>query len=104
MKGQAKALSVALLLLVAGLMPAGAAEIEGTMVPDTAKAGDAAPELVLNGAGVRTRVFFRVYVGALYLQQKWDALITSWQLCNVFKKTRADGPCHWILVLRIVNH
>ena len=28
------------------------------------------PELVLNGAGVRTRFIFRVYVGALYLTHK----------------------------------
>jgi len=29
-----------------------------------------APELVLNGAGVRTRFFVKVYVGALYLPEK----------------------------------
>lgn len=50
--------------------PAPAAEIEGVKLPDTIKVTDAAPELILNGAGVRTRVFFKVYVGALYLQSK----------------------------------
>ena len=50
-----------------------AAEIEGVKLADKVKLGDAGPELVLNGAGVRTRVFFRVYVGALYLQQKKTA-------------------------------
>ena len=52
------------------LPPARAAEIEGVKLADAVRLGDAAPELVLNGAGVRTRVFFKVYVGALYLQQK----------------------------------
>ena len=45
-----------------------AAEIEGVKIPDRVTLGKA--DLVLNGAGVRTRVFFRVYVGALYLPQK----------------------------------
>jgi Chalcone isomerase-like len=54
-------------------LPAFAAEIEGVKLPDNVKLGDAGPELVLNGAGVRTRVFFKVYVGALYLQQKRTA-------------------------------
>jgi long-chain acyl-CoA synthetase len=51
-------------------LPTFAAEVEGVKLPDNVKLGDAGPELVLNGAGVRTRVFFKVYVGALYLQQK----------------------------------
>lgn len=46
------------------------AEIEGVKLPDTARVSDPGPELVLNGAGVRTRLFFKVYVGALYLQKK----------------------------------
>jgi hypothetical protein len=50
--------------------PAIAAEIEGVKVPDQARVGDTGPAVVLNGAGLRTRAFFRVYVGALYLQQK----------------------------------
>lgn len=57
-----------LLSVVAGL--AFAAEVEGVKLADKVRLGDAGPELVLNGAGVRTRVFFKVYVGALYLQQK----------------------------------
>lgn len=47
-----------------------AAEIEGVKVAERVRLGDGGPELVLNGAGVRTRFFFRVYVGALYLQKK----------------------------------
>ena len=48
-----------------------AAEIEGVKLADKVQVGGA--ELVLNGAGVRTRVFFKVYVGALYLQTKANA-------------------------------
>lgn len=44
------------------------AEIEGVKLADKVQLG--ASELTLNGAGVRTRVFFKVYVGALYLQKK----------------------------------
>jgi long-chain acyl-CoA synthetase len=44
------------------------AEIEGVKLPDTVQL--AGSELTLNGAGVRTRVFFKVYVGALYLPKK----------------------------------
>jgi hypothetical protein len=45
-----------------------AAEVEGVKLPDRLQLGGS--ELTLNGAGVRTRVFFKVYVGALYLQKK----------------------------------
>lgn len=50
-----------------------AAEVEGVKLADKIRVGDAGPELILNGAGVRTRVFFKVYVGALYLQRKMDS-------------------------------
>lgn len=49
-------------------VPAFAAEVEGVKLADKVQLDGT--NLVLNGAGVRTRVFFRVYVGALYLQQK----------------------------------
>lgn len=49
-------------------MPAMALEVAGVKLSDTALVG--AQSLVLNGAGVRTKWFFKVYVGALYLPQK----------------------------------
>ena len=52
---------------------AAAAEIEGVKLAERLRVSDAGPELILNGAGVRTRVFFKVYVGALYLQKKENA-------------------------------
>ena len=52
---------------------AAAAEVAGVKVEDTVRMGGRGPELQLNGAGVRTRFLFKVYVGALYLQQKKTA-------------------------------
>ena len=64
-----------LVLLIGAVITisAAAAEIEGVKLADKLRVSDAGPELILNGAGVRTRVFFKVYVGALYLQKKENA-------------------------------
>ena len=70
MTSRAKAFAAVALFAGAGLAPAFAAEVEGVKLPGTVRAAAGGPELVLNGAGVRTRVFFKVYVGALYLQKK----------------------------------
>ena len=43
-------------------------EIEGVKLAPTAQVGDAT--LQLNGAGLRTKVFFKVYVAGLYVPQK----------------------------------
>ncbi|CAG0945529.1 MAG: hypothetical protein EFKGCFLK_00508 [Rhodocyclaceae bacterium] len=45
-----------------------AAEVAGVKLDDKAKLGNS--ELVLNGAGLRTKVFFKVYVIGLYLPAK----------------------------------
>ncbi len=60
-----------LICLLPWLSPA--AEIEGVKLADSVRVSDAGSDLVLNGAGVRTRVVFKVYVSALYLQQKRSA-------------------------------
>lgn len=61
-----------LTLFSLALLPltAPALELEGVKLPDSAQLSEGAAALPLNGAGVRTRFFFRVYVGALYLGQK----------------------------------
>ncbi len=59
---------VLLLPLMLGFQLALGAEIEGVRVDERVTLG--AAELRLNGAGVRKRVFFKVYVGALYLTEK----------------------------------
>jgi len=66
--------SVRIAALAAGLLaiPAVyAVEVAGVKVDDQIKVG--ANELMLNGAGVRTKVFIKVYVGALYVSQKSNA-------------------------------
>ena len=47
-------------------------EIEGIKLPKRVKLGVAGPELVLNGAGVRVRMIFKVYVAALYLPARTE--------------------------------
>jgi long-chain acyl-CoA synthetase len=49
-------------------LPAWAADVGGVKLDDKATVGG--QELVLNGAGIRTRVMFKVYVGSLYLPAK----------------------------------
>ncbi|PKO39188.1 MAG: hypothetical protein CVU33_05890 [Betaproteobacteria bacterium HGW-Betaproteobacteria-6] len=60
-----KAALIAALLAVPGLH---AAEVAGVRVDDTVRVGSS--DLVLNGAGLRSKFFFKVYVGALYVSQK----------------------------------
>ncbi len=45
-----------------------AAEVAGVKVDERVKLGSS--ELQLNGSGIRTRLFFKVYVGALYLPER----------------------------------
>ena len=59
------AVTVALAALGAS---AQALDVEGVKLEPTAQVGGAA--LVLNGAGVRTRAIFKVYVAGLYVPQK----------------------------------
>lgn len=69
MRGRVLILSLALL---AGVHAAIAAEVGGVKLDDKANVGG--QELVLNGAGIRTKLMFKVYVGALYLPAKAGAL------------------------------
>jgi len=48
--------------------PALAAEVAGVTLAENISVGGQA--LVLNGAGIRTMLFFKIYVGSLYLPQK----------------------------------
>ena len=47
-----------------------AAEVAGVKLDDKVQIAPNTPELLLNGAGIRTRFFVKVYVGALYLPEK----------------------------------
>ena len=66
MKNLAKFIVAA--ILVALTLSASALEVKGVKVNETAQVGGSA--LVLNGAGVRTKMVFKVYVAGLYLTQK----------------------------------
>jgi Chalcone isomerase-like len=59
--------AMAMTLMVAGVA-AQPIEIEGVKLEPTAQVGGTA--LQLNGAGVRTRAIFKVYVAGLYMPQK----------------------------------
>ena len=54
--------------LVSVSLVASAAEVAGVKVDERAKLG--ASELVLNGAGLRKKLFFKAYVAGLYLTEK----------------------------------
>lgn len=56
---------IAALLAVPGLH---AAEVAGVKVEDKIRVGSS--DLVLNGAGLRSKLFIKIYVGALYVGQK----------------------------------
>lgn len=67
------------LLLSLGLcLPVQAREVAGVQLPETRQAGETV--LLLNGAGVRTRFLFEVYVAALYLpvrQARAEAILDA---------------------------
>ncbi len=56
------------ILLLCLSVQAMAATVGGVKLEDKIHVGSS--DLVLNGAGIRTKVFFNIYVGALYLTQK----------------------------------
>ncbi len=58
----------AVLLFALVTLPAFAAEVGGVKLEDKATVGGEA--LVLNGAGIRTKAIFKVYVGSLYIPAK----------------------------------
>ena len=60
---------LALLFAVASA-GAQAAEVGGIKLDDRLRLAPGGPELVLNGAGIRTRMIFKVYVAGLYLPEK----------------------------------
>ena len=52
---------------------ASAVEVNGVTVAESVQIGSSGPTLVLNGAGVRTRLVFKIYVAALYLPAKMNS-------------------------------
>ena len=60
----------ALALLLSAAAPA--AKVAGVKLPERIQIGEDGPELALNGAGVRVRLIFKVYVAGLYLPARMD--------------------------------
>lgn len=58
------------LIAVVLAVPAQAAKVAGVELDDSVQISTDTPKLVLNGAGIRKKLFIKVYVGALYLQNK----------------------------------
>ena len=56
-------------------LAASAAEVAGVKLDDKTNVGG--KELVLNGAGIRTRAVFKVYVGSLYLPAKANSTTSA---------------------------
>jgi hypothetical protein len=63
-----------------------AAEVYGVKLEEAVSLG--ANPLVLNGAGLRTRAFFKVYVGSLYVPAKTSSLATV--LAGPARRVRLD--------------
>lgn len=61
--------ALALPILLFAALPAPARTVEGVNLPDTLTLAGEKQPLVLNGAGLRTKYMFRIYVGALYTAQ-----------------------------------
>jgi hypothetical protein len=59
---------LALLLGLLTLLPAQAAEVAGVKLDEQIRLGDS--DLTLNGAGLRKKLFFKVYVAGLYLPKR----------------------------------
>ena len=62
--------SALLATAIAAPAPAQAAKVAGVKLEDSVQISADTPKLALNGAGVRKKLFIKVYVGALYLQNK----------------------------------
>jgi hypothetical protein len=69
--GRRTALSGALCALaLAANLAASAAEVAGVQFDESIRVTDGQPDLVLNGAGVRSKFFVKVYAAGLYLPEK----------------------------------
>ena len=71
---------VALCAAVVILRPVHAREVAGVKLDETAQIPGVATPLILNGAGVRTKFFVKIYAAGLYLQETLtsaDAILAS---------------------------
>lgn len=59
-----------LLLSLSVSLCAGAKEIASVTIPESISFSGQTDKLILNGAGIRSKFFFDIYIGSLYLQKK----------------------------------
>lgn len=59
-----------LILLFISSLTLHAIEIADIKIPDNVSFSDQSSKLVLNGAGIRTKFIFDIYIGSLYLKEK----------------------------------
>ena len=69
-----KRIFVSLLFLFITCQAAAALEVAGVKVPEKISIGESGTQLVLNGVGIRKKLFVKVYVGALYLPGKLNTV------------------------------
>ena len=69
-----RTLVIAAMLLFMNSEWALALDVAGVTVPDTVVTDTSEHELVLNGAGIRKKFFIKIYIGALYLPSKSNAV------------------------------
>jgi hypothetical protein len=69
-----KRVLVSLLFLLLTCQAVAALEVAGVMVPEKVTIGESSKQLVLNGAGIRKKLFVKVYVGAFYLPGKLNTV------------------------------
>lgn len=62
---------VILLLFISSFYPLSsqAKEVAGIQIPETISFSDQSTKLKLNGAGIRTKFIFDIYIGSLYLEK-----------------------------------
>ena len=76
-----------------------AVEVGGIKLDDSVKLAD--KDLKLNGAGIRTKVVFKVYAAGLYLTEKKST--TADVLALAGPRRVAPHGCHWHAFLRLTN-
>ncbi len=59
-----------------------AKEIAGINIPDSTSISDQSTKLILNGAGIRTKFIFDIYIGSLYLEKKAHTAKEIYQLAG----------------------
>ena len=71
-----------LLLISISSFPLQAKEVAGINIPETISFSSQSTKLTLNGAGIRTKFIFDIYVGSLYLEKKSNSAKTIYDLAG----------------------